>query len=112
MKNQEARQYQRCKLDDTFVVNQEGICQVLDLSPGGVSFGCTSERKFPETLTVDILNNSGTHIWDLPIKAIWAEKNNAETCSSLYVLRLGAKFHENLTSEHLSAITKILNFSK
>ena len=112
MKNKESRRYQRNKLDDTFVINQEGICQVLDLSQTGISFGCTNERKFPETLTVDIVNNTGIHIWDLPIKAIWANKNNAKPSSSLYVLRLGAKFDENLSPIHLSAIKKILNCSR
>ncbi len=112
MKTQESRRHHRHKLEDTFVINQGGICQVLDLSPTGISFGCTNERKFPETLTVDVVNNTGMHIWDLPIKPIWVEKNNADSFSSLYVSRLGAKFDENLTSEHLSAITSMLNYSE
>ena len=112
MKNQESRRYQRHKLEDTFVINQEGICQVHDLSPTGISFGCTNERKFQETLTVDVINNSGLRIWDLPIKPIWVEKNNADSFSSLFVSRLGAKFDENLTIEHLSAIASILNYSE
>ena len=112
MKNKESRRQQRHKLEDTFVINQEGICQVHDLSPTGISFGCTNERKFSETLTVDIINNTGTSIWDLPIKPVWVEKNNADSFSSIYVARLGAKFDENLTIEHLSAIASILNDSE
>ena len=112
MKNQESRRYQRQKVEDTFVVNQEGICQVFDISTTGISFRCTNERQFPETLTVDVVNNSGMHVWDLPIKANWVKKNNADPISTLYVLRLGAKFDENLTTEHLSAITDILSYSE
>ena len=112
LNNQECRRFKRHRLENTFVVNQEGICQVLDLSPTGISFGCTNERKFPETLTVDVINNSGIHIWDLPIKPIWVEKNNADSFSSIFVSRLGGKFDENLTIEHLSAIASILNYSE
>ena len=112
MKNKESRRYLRHKLEDTFVVNQEGICQVIDISPTGISFRCTNVRNFPETLTVDVVNNSGLHVWDLPIKAIWVEKNNADPISSIYALRLGAKFDEDLTPEHLLAITNILSYSE
>jgi hypothetical protein len=112
MKNIESRRCQRHKLEDTFVVNQEGICQVFDISPTGISFRCTNERNFPESLTVDVVNNSGMHVWDLPIKPIWVEKINADSFSSLYVSRLGAKFEGNLTPEHLSAISNILSDSE
>lgn len=104
------KKFRRHKLENTFVVNQEGVCQVLDLSSEGVSFGCTGERKFPETWTVDIINNSGIHIWDLPIKTIWAEKKDTHRSSSIHAVRMGAKFHENLTPEHISALSQLLDF--
>lgn len=110
MKNPESRKYRRHKLDDTFIINREGVCQVLDLSSEGVSFGCTKERKFPETWTIDIVNNSGVHIWDLPIKTIWTEKNDAYPSSSIHAVKMGARFHETITSEHLSALTQLLEF--
>ena len=112
MKNKDPRKFHRHKLENTFVINQEGICQVLDISLGGVSFGCTSEQKIPESLNIDVVNNSGIHVWNLPIKVIWAEKITTELFSSLYVSRYGASFDDDLTSEHLSAITEILNYSQ
>ena len=110
MNKQEVRKYLRHKPKDTFVINKDGVCQVLDLSSKGVSFGCTKERTFPETWTVDIVNNTGIHIWDLPIKTVWAEKNNTYPSSSIHPVKMGAKFDEKLTSEHLSALTELLEF--
>ena len=108
MKNQESRKYQRHKLENTFVVNQEGVCQVIDLSSEGVSLGCTGERTFPETLVVDFVNNTGFHIWDLPIKTVWTEKNDNHPSSSIHAVRVGAKFHENMSPEHFSALSQLL----
>jgi hypothetical protein len=97
-------------LENTFVVNQEGVCQVLDFSSEGVLIGCINERKFPAIWTVDIVNNTGVHIWDLPIKTIWAEKNDNNRTSSIHAVKIGARFHENLTPEHLSALSQLLEF--
>jgi len=97
-------------LENTFVINQEGVCQVLDLSSEGVLIGCLSERKFPEIWTVDLVNNTGVHIWDLPIRIIWAEKNDINPTSSIHAVKIGARFDENLTLEHLSALNQLLEF--
>ena len=110
LKNQESRRFKRHKLKNTFVVGQEGICQVLDLSADGVSFGCTKLPKFSAISTVDIIDNSGIQIWDLPIETIWAEKNDAYPSSSIHAVKMGARFHENITSEHLLALTQLLEF--
>ena len=107
-KNQEARRNPRRKLDNTFIINQEGVCQVLDLSAEGLSFRCTENRKFPETLTIDVVNNSGVHIWDLPIKIIWVEKINTHSFASIHTVKIGAKFRDNLSPENLHALNQLL----
>ena len=109
-KNRESRRFHRHKLENTFVVNQEGVCQVLDLSVEGVSFGCTRVRKFSEILTVDIIDNSGIQIWDLPIETIWAEKNDAYPSSSIHAVKMGARFHKDLTHEQISALSHLMAF--
>ena len=111
-KNQESRRFQRYELENTFVVNQESICQVLDLSAEGVSFGCTKLRKFSETLYVDIINNTEIQIWNLPIETIWAEKNDAYPASSIHAVKMGARFHKNLTDEQISALSQLMAFLK
>ena len=111
-KNQEARKNRRHKLENTFIINQEGVCQVLDLSTEGLSFRCTENRKFPETLTIDIVNNSGVHIWDLPIKIIWSEKINTHSFSSIHTVKIGAKFLDTLSPENLSALNQLLGLTR
>ena len=110
MKKQETRKYRRHKLANTFVVNQESICQVLDVSTEGVSFGCTKLRNFSETLTVDIINNSGIHIWDLPLETVWAEKNDAYPTFSIHAVKMGARFHKDLSNEQISSLNQLMEY--
>ena len=109
-KTLKARKYPRLRLTDTFVVSQQGACRVFDLSPGGVSFGCTSERRIPEILTVDIVDNMGLHLLDLPLKTIWAAKNKDLCTSSIYEVIVGAKFENDLSPEQQAALNQILHF--
>ncbi len=100
-------------MTDTFVVNQEAVCQVLDVSSGGVSFGCTSERKIPEIWTVDIIDNKGVHLLDFPVKTVWAGKNTDSKSSSIYEIVVGAQFNNNKFSpEQKSALDQLLAFLK
>ncbi len=95
-------------MTDAFVVNQQGACRVFDLSSGGVSFGCTSEREVPEILTVDIVDNAGLHLLDLPLKTIWAAKNMDRSTSSIYEVIVGAQFNNELSPEQQAALNQLL----
>ena len=108
MKDQEVRKYRRHKLENTFIINQDCVCQVLNLSIGGISFGCTADQIFTGTWIVDIVNNSGVRIWDLPIKIIWTDKNNTHSSSSIHTVKMGAKFNANLSPEQLYALSQLL----
>ena len=107
----ETRKYPRHRLTDTFVVNQEAVCRVLDVSSGGVSFGCTSERKIPEIWTVDIIDNKGVHLFDIPVRTVWAGKSKDARTSSIYEMVVGAQFNNNILSpEQKSALDQLLTF--
>jgi hypothetical protein len=111
--NHETRKHPRHRLTDTFVVNQEAVCQVLDVSSGGISFGCTSERKIPEIWTVDIIDNKGVHLLDFPVKTVWAGKNKDSKSSLIYEMVVGAQFNNNkLSPEQKSALDQLLTFLK
>lgn len=106
------RQHHRHKLNNTFVINEKGVCRVFDLSPGGFSFGCTSRREIPETLTVDIVDNQGLHLLDLSVKTIWAARNRDLNTSSIYEIIVGAKFNNDLSSEQQSALEGLVMILK
>jgi len=81
---------------------------VFDLSPGGISFGCTREREIPETLTVDIVDDSGLHLIDLAVKTIWAAKNTDLCTASIYEIVVGAKFPNDLTADQRAVLERYL----
>lgn len=110
MTDRDTRKHTRHKISDTFVVNQEGVCQVFNLSSGGFSFGCVSERELPETWTVDIVNDKGVHIWDLPVKTVWAKKSDGPLKASIHSVKVGARFQDDLSSEHMSALNELIAF--
>ena len=100
------RQHQRQKGNGTLILINECVCQILDLSRGGISFGCKRENNFPESWTADILDDSGVHIFDLPIKTVWTEKQVSP--SSIHTVKVGAKFAKNLDNDQQSALERLL----
>ena len=95
------RKHERYKLTNTFVVNKEGVCRVFDLSRGGISFGCTSERTIPDKWKIDIIDDSGIHLTNLSMKTIWTAKNEDLNTASIYQVVVGAEFDNDLSSlEH------------
>ncbi len=106
----ESRKHLRHKIVDTFIVNRESICQIFNLSSEGIAFGCTSGSKIPNTLNVDIFNNAGLHIFNIPLEKIWLATNEGQDTSSMYEVILGAKFCEKLSRDQQAALDQILEF--
>ena len=105
------RKHKRYKLANTFVVNKEGVCRVFDLSSGGISFGCTSERTIPDTWILDIIDDTGVHLPNLPMRTVWTAKNQDMNTASIYEVVIGAEFSENLSPEEQSAIGQLFSVS-
>ena len=105
------RKYSRHKIVNTFIVKYQGVgvCKVIDISEGGVAFGCTTDRKIPDTLTVDIIDDSGLHILDYPIQVVWAEKNIDLKTPIIYKVIVGARFIGDLSSQQKSCLEQIIN---
>lgn len=105
------RKHERHKLENTFVVNQKGVCRVFDLSAGGVSFGCTSEREIPESLTIDIIDDSGAQLFDMPVETVWAAPNKEMNTASIYEVIVGARFRDDLTPEQQFVLDQLFESS-
>jgi len=88
------RKYKRLHPENTIVINQQCICRVFDFSQGGLSFGCTSEREVPDIMAIDIIDNSGLKIYNLPVEIIWAGKNKDINTESIYKMIVGVKFNK------------------
>ncbi len=101
------RKHPRHKLANTFVVNTQGVCRVFDLSQGGVSFGCNSEIKIPETWTVDIRDDNGVHLPAVSMKTVWTAKNKDMNTASIYEIVVGAEFNKDLSPEQQSMLDQL-----
>ena len=55
-------------------------------------------------------HNIGCQIWDLPVETIWAKKNDAYPTSSIHAVKMGARFHKDLTHEHVSSLNQLIEF--
>lgn len=112
MENENYREHKRLKLENTFVINQKHVCRLFNLSEGGISFGCTSERDVPKYVTVDIIDNYGLQLFDLPVETIWSAKNNDVKTVSMYEMVVGAKFNNTLSSVQRNDLDKLIRFLK
>ncbi len=106
----DSRCHHRHKLENTFVVNPQGVYRVFDLSSGGVSFGCSSERDIPERLVIDLVDDKGLHLIDLPIDKVRVAKNEDFNTTSIYATVVGAKFNDDLSSDQRLILNQLLKF--
>ena len=101
------RRHQRHKLTNTFIVNQEGVCRVFDLSLGGIAFGCTRERSIPDTWSVDIIDDTGVHLPNISMKTVWTAKNKDLNTATIYEIVVGAEFNEDLSQTEQRSLNKL-----
>ena len=106
----DSRKHSRHNLNNTLVVDHQGTCRVFNLSSGGVSFGCTGYSAIPDRLVVDIVDDKGLHLLDLPIDRIWDAKNRDVGTAAIYETIVGAKFSDDLSPGQRSALNQLLEF--
>ncbi len=104
------RKHSRYKLIKTLVVIQHEGVRVFDLSSGGVSFGCPSDKDIPERLVVDIVDDKGLHLLDFPVYIVWIAKNQDPDTVAAYDRIVGAKFNHDLSPDQLSTLNQLLPF--
>ena len=102
------RSCKRVQPENTFVLNQRCVCRVLNLSQRGMLFGCSEELAVPDKMAIDIIDNSGLEILNLPIEIIWSSKNNDIYVDSLYKMIVGVKFNIKKNSNQQAKIDQLL----
>lgn len=103
------RRYPRYEVEDVVVVTAEGVCQLGDLSEGGLSFKCLYLQNLPDTCTIDLLNTSGMHLHNVEVHKVWEVKNSQHDLTDLFSLTVGVKF-KDLTPEQ-EAVLRLMIFS-
>ncbi|MBE0582208.1 MAG: PilZ domain-containing protein [Desulfofustis sp.] len=95
-------------MDDFVVVTPEGVCQLGDISQGGISFKCLYLQTLPETYQIDILNTSGTHLENLSIEKVWESREKKVNITDIFAQRVGARFKE-LSLEQESKLCQLFD---
>lgn len=103
------RRYQRYEIDNVVVVTPEGVCQLDDISQGGLSFKCLYLQNLPETYQIDILSTSGTHLENLSIEKVWESREKKTKLGDIFTQRVGARF-KALSSEQESNLRHIIDY--
>ena len=109
-KTADPRKHSRLNLNRTLVLDDQGTCRVFNLSLSGVSFGCAGYRDIPDRLIIDIVDNKGLHLLDLPIHRVWSAKNQDFSTSAIYDTVVGAEFSADLSPNQHSALNQLLDF--
>ena len=106
------RKHRRFQPEDTFVINQQCVCRVFDVSQGGLSFRCVSEREVPETMAIDIIDNSGLKIYKVPVETIWTGRNESIDSESIFKMIVGVKFDDNISSDQQAKLNQLVRLIK
>lgn len=104
------RKHCRLNLNRTLVLDDQGTCRVFNLSLSGVSFGCAGYRDIPERLIIDIVDDKGLHLLDLPIHRVWSAKNQDASTAAIYDTIVGARFTAELSPNQQFALNQLLEF--
>ncbi len=105
----ELRQDRRYNLPGTFVINANGVGEILNVSHGGLSFGCVKDRELPESLTIDIVNSRGVHIWDIPVEKVWLKRCDSTYHYSIHTTIVGARFTSSLSPDQKAALDELIS---
>lgn len=105
------RLHQRYEIDDVVVVTPQGVCQLGDISEGGISFKCLYLQELPEAYTIDLLNTSGIHLQNLPVEKVWESPDKKQGSGTTFALRVGARF-TSLSHNQESILRLMINYAQ
>jgi hypothetical protein len=91
---QNRRQQPRFEIQNTFVVNPQGACEILEMSTDGFSFKCLFGQSLSSEWMVDIINDRGGYLENISVEKVWelAKDKDSYNPSSLCELAVGVKF--------------------
>ena len=87
------RKSKRLKVNNGIVITPGGLCQIINLSPKGLSFKCFKRMCFLRKWSLDIYNTSGMSLEQLKVKKIWEEYSSVEAPSPGSVI-VGVEFNK------------------
>ncbi len=69
-----------------------GICQIINLSPEGLSFKCVKEWSFSQDISLDIYDAANLSLEQLPVRKIWEKHTYNQRTSLQFLIIVGVAF--------------------
>ena len=107
----EQRKHKRIELPKTIVLNPHTVCELVNISRGGLFFKSINWVVWPDKWSLDIITmKRELDIEHCPVELVWMKTDDNLTSSSILVENVGVKFGnldksqreklDNLLSEH------------
>jgi len=97
VKYSDQRNSKRFKAKGGIALTSNGVCQVVNLSLGGLALKCFPELVFPPEWTMDIYDETGLNLQELKVKKIWTKRPDNPVSTLQSEVEVGGEF-ENLSS--------------
>jgi hypothetical protein len=96
----EHRKEKRVKLLKTLVFNPNNVCELENISRGGLSFKSYKGVVWPEKWNLDIItSNREFDIGHCPVELVWMKAGDKLISSSMVIEKVGVKFGDLDTSQ-------------
>lgn len=89
----EARKSKRLKVKTSIANTPAGACQIINITPEGLSFKCVKRWSFSQECSLAIYDTSGLSIELLQVKKIWEKIPSSKDAPSHFSTIVGVAFH-------------------
>ncbi len=108
------RKSKRLKVKTGIANTPAGTCQIVNLTPEGLSFKCLKKLSFVQECLLDIYDTSGLSLEQLQVKKIWEKIPSSQSTASHFSTIVGVAF-KNLSpqqKEQLKSYVQQLKLQK
>ena len=88
----EPRKSKRLKVKTGIVNTPTGVCQIINLTPEGLSFKCLKSLSLSRECSLDIYDTSGLNLELLQVKKIWEKIPSSQDASTQFSMIVGVAF--------------------
>ena len=86
------RKSKRLKVQTGIVNTPTGVCQIINLTPEGLSFKCVKSLSLSRECSLDIYDTSGLNLELLQVKKIWEKIPSSQDASTQFSMIVGVTF--------------------
>ncbi len=92
----EQRRHKRYRTPETaFLVNDNAVFRLLDISSGGLCFRCLEKDAFPDNWSASIfIGPLAIHIQDLDMRVIWQKPDHKPSFMAMPTKEVGVEFRK------------------